>query len=56
MKRERSGVHLLLGLLLVFSASVGLLYGDKKGVVQPANVLKERCVEMEHKVHESYKK
>jgi hypothetical protein len=31
MKREKSGVHLLLGLLLLFSASVGLLYGDKKG-------------------------
>lgn len=30
MKRERSGVCLLLGLLLCFSVSVGMLYGDKK--------------------------
>lgn len=35
MKRERSGVHLLLLLLLVFSVSVGWLYGDKKTVGSP---------------------
>lgn len=34
MKREKSGVHLLLGLLLLFSISVGMLYGDKKGYVE----------------------
>lgn len=37
MKRERSGVHLLLLLLLVFSVSVGWLYGDKKSVVPNQN-------------------
>lgn len=38
MKHERSGVHLLLGVLLLFSASVGFLYGDKKGAMQSPQV------------------
>lgn len=47
MKRERSGVHLLLGLLLLFSASVGLVYGDKKRDVQSEGyvALDKKCME-----------
>jgi hypothetical protein len=43
MKHERSGVHLLLGLLLLFSASVGFLYGDKKsGHISMAPIKQEK--------------
>ncbi|MFI5332828.1 MAG: hypothetical protein ACHQVS_01875 [Candidatus Babeliales bacterium] len=50
MKREKSGVHLLLGLLLVFSASVGLLYGDKKWDARAErDALEKRCAKLEPK-------